>query len=181
MKKTLVVVIFLFLSSLIAHSQDETVPEWVNTQPYMENGVLYFTGYSAPRRDTSMTYRLAVNNARSNLIRYLANTSSIEFPPIPADAEDISTFSISSTVNGVKVDGRISGIRVYSDWTDENGGFYILCTCTGVEVIRPETSQIQKSLEDMNPFELYMHSLELENQTNDNYGNNEEPWSRHGE
>jgi hypothetical protein len=39
----------------------------------------------------------------------------------------------------------------------------MLCSCTGVELKQEDNDQ-EKSLEDMDPMELYLYSLELEKQ-----------------
>jgi hypothetical protein len=102
-------------------------------------GRIFFTGYSKDLRAPYMTYERARINARSNLIRAIQDNELSGLPSIPADAKNRSSFS--STMNSRKIEGTIADISIVDSWADDDGGVYVLCSCTGVELRQEEPQE----------------------------------------
>ena len=144
--------------SVLGYAQNTGAPDWINNPVTVENGLILFTGYSAAFSALRMTYERAQRNALSNLIRKINANELSGLPPIPADAKTRSSFS--SRINNRNVKGTIADISIVDLWQDDDGGVYVLCSSTGIELAQEEPQK--KSLEEMDPMELYLHSLELE-------------------
>jgi hypothetical protein len=144
--KVKVFFLLVFFSGL-AYAQNIKTPDWINNPVSIENGVIFFAGYSEAFRMTRVTLLRAQRNAQNNLIKAIEDGELSELPPIPPDAKSRSFFS--SIINNRKVEGTISDISLLQIWEDENGGVYVLCSCTGVELQKEE--QQEKSLEEMDP------------------------------
>jgi hypothetical protein len=160
MKMKLCFSIAFFVLAALVYAQNTDAPDWINNPVSIENGVVLFVGYSRARGTRHMTLQLAQSNAQTNLIRRIQDDELPELPPIPVDAKSRSGFS-NITSKG-KLEGTISDISMLDVWESDNGGFYVLCSCTGIELKQNEPQK--KSLEEMDPIELYLHSLELEKQ-----------------
>jgi hypothetical protein len=143
------------------NAQNTGAPDWINYSVFVENGLIFFVGHSEFRGMLRVTLNRARINAQNNLIEKIKDNELSELPSIPPGAESRSTFS--DITNDRKVEGTISDISLLEIWEDDDGGVYVLCSCTGVELKQEDNDQ-EKSLEDMDPMELYLYSLELEKQ-----------------
>jgi hypothetical protein len=158
----MIAVLILFVFPVLVHAQNTDAPDWINNSAYIENEILFFVGYSKSTMIYRMTFQLAQSNALKNLIQMIQNNELLELPPIPADAKSRSTFT-NITDNG-EVSGTISDISIIEEWEDNDGGIYVLCSCTGVELNHVRESS-SKYLEETDLMELYLYALELGKQT----------------
>ena len=132
MKKLLLGISLLLIGAAFVSAQDKTeAPDWVGKDPYVENGLVYSSGY-AKMAVMTMSVTMAQQRAMGNLLSYLNSHTIPGLPSIPEDAKGRSTFT--SNVDGKKIEGTISGITVVDQWVDDDGGVYVLVSCTGVEV-----------------------------------------------
>jgi hypothetical protein len=137
-------------------------PEWVETLPHPNENGVFFRGYAPPSRDVRISLRRAERNAILALSELIMDGTLDPVCPVPEDAKSRSVFSMDR--NGRKGEIIVSDITVIARWQDPDGGLYVLCSCTGFEVKEEDSTPANKPLEEKNPLELYLHSLELENQ-----------------
>jgi hypothetical protein len=151
----------LFVLPVLIYAQNTEAPDWINDSVFVEDGIIFFVGHSAYVEYDRIALRRAESNALKSLIEKIRNNELVELPPIPADAKSRSPFS-SSNNNGT-IEGTISDISTIEIWKNDIGEFYVLLSCTGIE-LKKEAPR-RKSLEEMDPMELYLYSLELEEST----------------
>ena len=122
-------------AAFVPAQETPETPDWIGKDPYVEDGLIYFTGYSK-MANLSLSMSTVQPRAMTNLVAYLRTNSHLisEFPSIPADAKGLSTFT--STFNGIKVEGTLSGVTMVKRWSDADDGIHALCSCTGVELDR---------------------------------------------
>ena len=128
MKKVIVLVLLFLAGSVFIHAQN-AAPDWINKDPFVKDGIIYFSGY-ARMSTMSLSMQTAQSRAFTNLMRYLNSNTSQRLPSIPADAEVKHTFTYE------RIEGTISGVKVVENWTDDSRGVHILCSCDGVEIKR---------------------------------------------
>jgi hypothetical protein len=158
MRVKMFLLVFSFFP-VLAYAQNTEVPDWVNSA-FIENGIVFFAGYSEAWPRKNVTLHRARSNALDSLFKKVQNNELAGVPPIPVDAKARSTFS--NFHNGKKIEGEISDISIVEIWTDDNGGIHALFLCTGIELKKGEPRE--KSLEEKDLIELYIDSHELEEQ-----------------
>ena len=140
-------------------------PTWVSDEIIqMKDGIMYSFGYVENINwNFERMERNAITYAQANAVSYLQNNS-ISYP-IPTDARSRSTIYSTISINGniTNVQATFSDFKVLDRWIDSDGGIYILCSCTGVELPQRQDTT-HKALEELDIMELLLYSLDLENQ-----------------
>jgi len=105
------------------------VPDWVTREVdvWVENGIIYARG-SARMSTQSMSLSASLTRARANLSNALADNLISGYSPVPADAKNISTFSVKG------VSGTFASVTPVETFTADNGAFFILISCAGATI-----------------------------------------------
>ena len=135
MKKLLLGILLSVVGAAFVSGQEQNkAPDWVGKDPYVENGLVYSSGY-AKTGGASMSATIAQTRAMSGLLIYLGSNTLPGLPSIPEDAKR-STYTGND--NGRKVEGTFSGVTRVDMFVDDDGGVYVLISCTGVEMNDPQ-------------------------------------------
>ncbi|MDR2552864.1 MAG: hypothetical protein LBD31_06855 [Treponema sp.] len=122
-----------FLSfPVLVYAQKTKAPEWINKPPYVEDGVIFFTGYSAATHTLRMTRDRAERNAQSNLMKAIQDYA-LSIPSFSAEAETRSSVSASSDTetrssSSIRKTRGIINMSIIETWVDDDGGYYVLCS-----------------------------------------------------
>ncbi|GHT82798.1 hypothetical protein FACS1894137_02400 [Spirochaetia bacterium] len=141
-------------------------PNWVTNLPENKNGIIYFRGYAESNDEGD-----AESSAKMDFVLKMQEDGVLY--PIPESSTSRYTANINrfTDTEAISVRAIFSDLKTIDMWMDSNEGIYVLCSCSGVEILdikaKKTIEELVNEMDLMELLELYQTIIDSEKQNSE--------------